>query len=106
MYDKRIYQKLDKIIQDRKKLQLKQEKKKYARFNVIFNYCLSALSYEYQKILRKSYFEDEYKFWWVDEYSKTAYYRKRIKAVTSFVKLFELINENFDNFSSNSSLAY
>lgn len=71
------------------------------QFLNIFNYCLKSLRYEFQRIINKSFMNVKYKYWWVEEYSKSTFYRKRNKAITSFVRLFEFIYENFNSVSVN-----
>ena len=77
------------------RLLTRDEKEELQKLNGILDYCLSSLKSDFQEILNESYFNVSYKFWWVDYYSKSAFYRRREKAITSFVSLFEMINENF-----------
>lgn len=69
----------------------------YKKYQEVIDYCYNALSYEYQRIIKKSYleFDDLFKFWWIDEYSKSAFYRKIRKAENAFVNLFEMKYEKF-----------
>ena len=67
------------------------------RYLGIFRYVLNLLKEDYLFILNNSYFNKSYRFWWLDFYSKTSYYRKRFFAVNSFVSLFEMIYENFND---------
>ena len=69
------------------------------RYLGIFRYVLNSLKEDYLFILKNSYFNKSYRFWWIDFYSKTTYYRKRYIAVNSFVSLFEMIYENFNDCS-------
>jgi len=107
MYDVKIYSKLNDIIKTKNEYQIpalsKVREKECEKFKLIFNYCLNRLDYEYRHILVSSYFSDTYKFWWIDFYSKSSFYRKRIKAIASFVLLFEVVYENFNDFTANFS---
>ena len=76
-------------------------KQEYKKLLSIIRYCLNSLEYDYKEIIRSSYLNKNYKFWWTDHYCQSSYYRKRNKAVVSFVHLFNLIYENFDDFSAN-----
>jgi len=93
----------------------------YAKFNAVVNeaklvnndetifskitHCLNCIKEEYREILNKSYFAQDYKFWWIDFYSETTYYKKRFRAITSFVYLYDSLNEDFDIHFSNDSIA-
>ena len=105
MCDKEIYQKLNLIAKKKVVLQSRilsrDGKEEYRKYQAVVNYCLNALHFDYREIIVKSYLSPDYKFWWVDRYCKSSYYRKRIKAVNSFVRLYELIYENFRHFSNN-----
>ena len=98
MRDKEVYQKLGQIIETRRKF-LKLEDFSLARekFLRMFERCLNLMKDEYLLILQNSYFSPSYKFWWMDYYCKSSFYRKRIIAITSFVALFEMIYENFND---------
>ena len=69
------------------------------RFQSVFNYCLDRLHYDYRNILVNSFIDCRFKFWWMEFYSKSTFYRLRGKALTSFVSLFEMIYENIQDFS-------
>ena len=96
---------IQEIVRLKKALQVKHDlrhdDKASKKFFSIYNYCLNSLKSNFREILLKSYFNVSYKFWWVDKYSQSAYYRRRAKAVISFVNLFNLIYENFSYFSRN-----
>ena len=98
MQNNEIYQKLDTIL--KRKNSCSNDLNSKTRLNAIINYCLNRLKSEYSTILINSYFKCDYVFWWADYYSKTDYYRKRIKAISSFVHLFEIIDENPDFFTA------
>ena len=100
MHESKINEKLRAIIKENNRLKLCGKSEEFVRFNEIMNYCYHSLSYEYQRIFRKCYLDEEYKLWWEEEYSKTNFYRKRIKAVTSFVNLFEMKYENFNDITN------
>ena len=78
-------------------------RKIYNQFNSILknanqkNYqikkCLRLLKDDYKEILENSFFKRIYDYWWVDCYSVTNYYRKRFRAIRSFVCLFNVMNE-------------
>ena len=105
MASEKNYEKLDTIIRQKSLLKFRQktrdEKHEYFKFMTSLNYALDSLSYEYKRIMNHTYFERDYKFWWIDEYCKSSFYRKRDKAVASFVHMFELVYENFYHFSNN-----
>ncbi len=68
------------------------------------DYCLSRLKDDFKEIIVKDFLENSYKYWWLESYSETNYYRKRFRAITAFVNLFNLIYENniiFSNINSN-----
>ena len=97
MRDYKIYSKISLIIQRRKEiLNSKITSKENLWFLGVLNYCTGLMKEEHLEILKLSYFEVSYKFWWMDFYSKSSYYRKRFAAVSSFVSLFEMIYENFN----------
>ncbi len=64
------------------------------RFLYVFDYVLESLHGEYKNIITKSFIHNPFKYWWVNIYSKSSFYRLRCKALTSFVNLFEMIYEN------------
>ncbi len=98
MRDYKIYLKINRIIEERKMiLSGKQKEKEQLKFLGMFNYCLSSLKEEYILILQNTYLTLSYQFWWLDYYSKSSFYRKRFTAVSSFVALFEMIYENFND---------
>ena len=85
------------------KIRLRKEVEDARKFNYfvsVFNFCLDHLEYEYRTILVKTYFKCQFKFWWVDIYAKTTFYRMRARALTNFVSLFELIYENIEDFAN------
>ena len=97
MRDYKIYSKIDSIIQKKKEiLNTKIKSKENLWFLGVFNYCTHLIKDEHLYILRNSYFESHYQFWWMEYYSKSNYYRKRFSAVKGFVSLFEMIYENFN----------
>lgn len=98
MRDYQIYKKIDHIIKTRNKCLYSQNKgDEDYRFLGMFKYCLFSMKEEFKLILDNSYFKKKYQFWWVDYYCKSSYYRKRFKAVSAFVALFEMIYENFND---------
>ena len=101
MHKNEIYTRLENIIERKRRFNSENFRSEERRqLNAIIKYCLKQLKEEYRNILIKSYFECDYAFWWVDFYCKSSYYRKRIKAVTSFVLLFEIIDEDPDYFTA------
>ena len=107
MRDYKIYSKIGRIIEARKSVLSKKEKDKNDLIYLgIFNYVLGLMKKEYLFILTNSYFNNTYRFWWLDYYCKSSYYRKRVIAVNSFVSLFEMIYENFINDPSFINFAY
>ena len=88
---------LKNILEVKRNLNL--EKDICSKFFLTYDYCLNSLKKKFRELLLNSYFELDYKFWWADTYSQSAYYRARAKAVISFVNLFNLIYENFPYFS-------
>lgn len=98
MRDYKIYSKINQLIEVRKQfLNLKEKNKEHLKFLGMFNYCLNSMKEEYLFILQNSYLNISYQFWWLDYYCKSSYYRKRFTAVSSFVSLFEMIYENFND---------
>ena len=98
MRDYKIYSKINHLIEVRKQfLNLKEKNKEHLKFLGMFNYCLNSMKEEYLFILQNSYLNISYQFWWLDYYCKSSYYRKRFTAVSSFVSLFEMIYENFND---------
>ena len=69
------------------------------KFLNIFDYCLERLEYEYRNVLVNSFINCTYKFWWLEYYSKSTFYRMRERALVSFVSLFEMIYENISDFA-------
>ena len=101
MHDLTFYKKLNHIIMLRNKFKSNDfSSPTSTKFLEVFNYCLMSLKNEYKTILINSYFESDYQFWWVDYYCKSSYYRKRYWAVVGFVRLFEMIYENFNDYSN------
>lgn len=99
METKFAYQKLKEIMLQ--KVELKKspdDRKKYTFFLNVFNFCLNQLEYEYKSLLIRSFLKCSYKFWWVDIYTKSTFYRMRARALSNFVSLFELIYENIQDF--------
>ena len=98
MRDYKIYSKINHLIEVRKQFQtLREKKEEHLKFLGMFNYCLNSMKEEYLFILQNSYLNMTYQFWWLDYYCKSSYYRKRFTAVSSFVSLFEMIYENFND---------
>jgi len=96
---KEIYCKFNQIIRKRNQVVFKGKQSfEYQKFNFTLSRSLSLLKEEYSMILNKTYFDCSYKFWWVDYYSKTCFYNKRFIAISSFVHLFYVIYENFNDF--------
>ena len=103
MRDYQIYSKINRISEVRNEfLKVKEKDSHHLKFLGMFNYCKSHIKDEYLQILQKSFFNTNqtYQFWWMDYYSKSSYYRKRFIAVNSFVSLFEMIYENFNDNSN------
>lgn len=100
MHDNEIYEKFNEILMKRNIFLHSQkdvnERKEFLR---IVSYCLDNLKDEYRLILYKSYFDNSFKFWWVDDYCKSSFYRKRFWAISSFVHLFEVVYEIFNDFT-------
>ena len=95
MHKNEIYSRLESVIERKRRFNSDNfRSEERTQLNAIIKYCLKSLKEDYRDILLKSYFECDYPFWWVDYYCKSCYYRKRLKAVTSFVLLFEVIYEN------------
>ena len=106
MRDYKIYSKINHIIDARKRiLGLHSKTKEDLKYLGIFNYVTNLMKEEYLFILNNSYFNITYQFWWLDYYCKSSYYRKRFTAVCSFVSLFEMIYENFNDNSTFISFA-
>ena len=106
MHNISFYTKFREIIRTRNTLLIKGiQTKKSERFFKAIKYSLINLKDEYRMILENSYFGCSYKFWWIDYFCKSSFYRKRYWAVVAFVRLFEMIYENFNDFSSYSSLS-
>ena len=105
MCDKEMYEKLDRILALKVRLQshiyTTNGKREYRKYLATFNYCVNQLDTDYKEIFVETYVKRSFKFWWVDKYCKSSFYRKRIKAIYSFVLLFEMIYENFYHFSRN-----
>lgn len=98
MRDYKIYSKINQLIEVRNRLLfLKEKQMEDLKFLGMFNYCLNSMKEEYLFILQNSYLKRSYQFWWLDYYCKSSYYRKRFTAVSSFVSLFEMIYENFND---------
>lgn len=93
-------QKVKAIINKRNWLKCTGQYEKYKRYKEVIDYCYKSMSYEYQRILRKCFLNESFKFWWVDEYAKSNFYRKKIKTATAFVKLFEMKYESFNDYSN------
>ena len=55
--------------------------------------CLDFLKEDYKEILNNSFFNKIYEYWWLDYYSETNYYRKRFRAIRSFVNLYQTLDE-------------
>ena len=94
-------QKLKEIIL--KKVQLKKEpgdNKQFTFFQNVFNFCLDQLEHEFRTLIINSYINCSFKFWWVDIYTRTTFYRMRARALSNFVSLFELIYENIQDFKN------
>ena len=83
------------------KQKLGQDKALCRKFFSTLNYCLKSVKPSSREILLNSYFQRDYKFWWIDKYCKSSYYRMRTRAVHCFVNLFDTIYENFSYFSRN-----
>ena len=101
MHEQEIYCKFNDIIQIKNAFEFCSHNNEEAmRFFGIFNYCLNSLKEEYRLILTKSYLDNSYQFWWLDYFCKSSYYRKRYWAIVAFVRLFEMIHENFNDTSN------
>ena len=109
MLNENLHSKFTSIVAKKNAIKFKQktrdEKHEYVKFMSTLNYCLNSLSDDYREIIEESYFKSNFKFWWVDKYCKSSFYRKREKAICSFVQLFVLIYENYVHFSYNVSNA-
>ena len=108
MRDYQIYSKIKRISDVRNEfLSVKEKDSDHLKYLGMFNYCKSLMKEEYLLILQNSFFNKNktYQFWWMDYYCKSSYYRKRFIAVNSFVSLFEMIYENFNDNSNFISFA-
>jgi len=109
MQKKKIHTKFDSILAKKKELRFRlttrDGRQEYFKFMSVLNYCLNQLTNEYREILEESYLNPKFRFWWVDKYCKSSFYRKRVTAISSFVRLFDLIYENYPHFSVNISSA-
>ena len=74
-----LYDKFDKLV----------SRKNFSDTNKILSY----LKKDYREILSKTYFEKEYDYWWVDFYSESCFYRKRLRAIKSFMYIFKMFYE-------------
>lgn len=53
-----------------------------------FNRAYKSLKYCYRHIINEAYLKDNYKFWWLEEFEHTTYYRNRSRAVKTFLLVF------------------
>ena len=98
MRDYQMYKKFKLILENRTLCLLSREKRvEHKKFLGMFNYCVNSMKEEYRFILMNSYIQVSYQFWWLEYYCKSSYYRKRFRAVASFLALFEMIYENFND---------
>ena len=99
------YTQIKEIVKLKKSLEMKQkmklDKDECLKFFATYQYCMRRMRKNLRDILQNSYFDVRYKFWWVDEYCKSSFYRMRARAVSCFVNLFNTIYENFSYFSNN-----
>lgn len=65
----------------------------------IFDYCLETLDSSYKELITNCFIDKTYQFWWMDFYSTATFYRKRSRALVSFISLFEMIYENIPDFT-------
>ena len=101
MHNSKIYKKFNRLLLAQNNITFHlSSAETFDRFTNAINYCLSSLKEEYQMILKNSYFENGYEFWWLDYYCKSSYYRKRFWAIVAFVRLFEVIYENSNDYST------
>ena len=105
MASEKLYLNLDSILEKKKCFiccpKSRDDMQEYLKFTSVMNYCLNALRTDYREIMIESYINPVYRFWWVDKYCKSSFYRRRTKAITSFVNLYNLIYENYPSFSNN-----
>ena len=105
MQNENCYAQIKEVARLKKTLEIKrilnQDKDACHKFFTTFNYCMSLMRNNFKEILTKSYFDVDYKFWWVDKYCQSSFYRLRAKAVYSFMNLFNTIYENFSHFYHN-----
>ena len=105
MQTENSYARIKEIACLKKKLEirrvLKQDHEVCYKFFSTFDYCMNLLKKNFREILENSYFDVDYKFWWIDKYCQSSYYRMRAKAVNAFVSLFNIIYENFPHFARN-----
>ena len=100
MHDLTIYEKFNEIIKIKTGLKNNSFDSNKRKIVIgIINHCLNSVEDDFGLILRKTYFENSYKFWWLDYFSKSTFYRKRFRAISLFVHLFEMIYENIDDLS-------
>ena len=86
--------KIEEIIRKKQEYLSHQKLDDYFAYENVFNTCLDRLHYEYKKIIIECFVNKKFKFWWMEYYSKSAFYRARSRAVVCFVSLFEMIYEN------------
>ena len=106
MHTNKIYDNLNKILNQRKEMLSSNDSPEKRLFNTVFDYCVNSLNYEQRNIFKKCYVEDTYPFWWMDYYCKSSFYRKRVATVTNFVELFEKIYEGSNHIATTFNLAY
>ena len=105
MQSENSYSQIKEIVSLKKSLEFKRFLRQYKdtcyKFFLTFDYCMNLMRNNFRDILVNSYFNVTYKFWWVDHYCKSSYYRMRARAVSAFVNIFNIIYENFPRFSRN-----
>ena len=106
MHTSKIYENLNKILNQRKEMLSSNDSPEKRLFNTVFDYCLNSLNHEQRNIFKKCYVDNAYPFWWMDYYCKSSFYRKRVATVTNFVELFEKIYEGSNRIATTFNLAY
>ena len=99
MHDANFYSKIRGLIGNKSEQLFNRRKGDLEKLHYVIEYCLNSLDFEYKQILESSFLKNEYQYWWLDQYSKATFYRKRNKALTSFLILLETIYENFNDSS-------
>ena len=72
---------------------IKKTKEEAESYVNTINYCIRKIKEPYSSILKNTFFNHSFFFWWIDYYKKSNFYKYRSKAINAFLNVYEFYYE-------------